>query len=853
VRLRNALACLTPLAVCLLSPVGPAAAAPAAAAADDGDARYQLVHGCYSLRSRALGKFVAKTSDGGYTASAGQLAEAEPFRMQATALGKYLLYGRDGDFMAIGEGEVGGVPGLSTGERIESAPAPSEAADWTVDVADGGTFTIAMPDTGKAVATSGDNGQLRPVMEAGGAALFSFEPAQGCAVFPEAETSTTGEPSKGAAPFSEVRGFVDAHIHMMAFEFLGGRAHCGRPWHPYGVTVALVDCPDHEPGGAGAALESVLSYGTPVHPHDTVGWPTFKDWPAAKSLTHEQTYYKWLERAYRGGLRVYVNLLVDNAVLCEVYPYKKNNCNEMDTVRLEAKRMFELQDYIDAQSGGPGKGWFRIVKDPFEARRVANSGKLAVVMGIEVSKLFDCGIYNDQPECTAEQIDQRLNEVYDLGVRDMELVNKFDNALAGVAGDSGNTGVVVNNGNFIETGKYWEMQTCDPQSPPGAEDRPQTSAPGTERDALVGGVLGQFAPLGTLPVYPPPPHCNARGLSDLGEHLIRQMMAKKMIVDPDHLSVNARNHVLSILESKRYSGVVSSHSWSTPDSYPRIYKLGGVITPYAGDSTSFVKAWQETKPMRDKRFFFGFGYGADMNGFGAQGDPRGADVPNPVTYPFKSFDGKVTIDRERSGERTWDINVDGVAHYGLYPDWIEDLRKLAGDQIVKDMARGSEAYLQMWERAEGIKRRCFDSRVGLDRFGLGRARLGESNAGLLRRAGQPSTRGKRVWRYCVKKRRAKPRGRMAVVLSAGRADVSFIATNAPRHKGWRIGRGTPASRIPARAQSLGGGLRVLAAGGGRQWVYRVRGGRVRYIAVATGAASRSRAAIVRNFRLAGFR
>ncbi len=38
---------------------------------------------------------------------------------------------------------------------------------------------------------------------------------------------------------------------------------------------------------------------------------------------------------------------------------------------------------------------------------------------------------------TAPQIKRLLDEVYRLGVRDMELINKFDNALAGVAGDSG--------------------------------------------------------------------------------------------------------------------------------------------------------------------------------------------------------------------------------------------------------------------------------------------------------------------------------------------------------------------------------------------------------------------------------
>ena len=56
------------------------------------------------------------------------------------------------------------------------------------------------------------------------------------------------------------------------------------------------------------------------------------------------------------------------------------------------------------------------------------------------------------------------------------------------------------------------------------------------------------------------------------------------------------------------------------------------------------------------------------------------------------------MDRQQSGTRTYDVNVDGVAHYGMFPDYIEDLRMIAGDQIVDDLANGAEAYLQMWER-----------------------------------------------------------------------------------------------------------------------------------------------------------
>ena len=61
------------------------------------------------------------------------------------------------------------------------------------------------------------------------------------------------------------------------------------------------------------------------------------------------------------------------------------------------------------------------------------------------------------------------------------------------------------------------------------------------------------------------------GLTALGEHLVRRMIDKRMIIDPDHLDVLARKALLTIVEAEEYSGIVSSHSWSTADAYPRIY------------------------------------------------------------------------------------------------------------------------------------------------------------------------------------------------------------------------------------------------------------------------------------------
>ncbi|WP_332643443.1 hypothetical protein, partial [Aeromicrobium sp.] len=465
---------------------------------------------------------------------------------------------------------------------------------------------------------------------------------------------------------------------------------------------------------------------------------------------HEGTYYKWLERSWRGGQRILVNLLVENNQLCTIYPLKRNSCDDMTSMRLQAADMRKLERYIDAQNGGPGKGWYRIVTDPFQARTVINQGKLAVVMGMETSVPFGCSTKLGIPQCTAAQIDKQLDDVYAMGVRQVELVNKFDNALSGVAGDGGTIGPLVNGANFLETGSFWDMRKCtDPD--PEVSDNPQPAAPNVlpEQDALFGAVASLGLPL-KLPLYGSGPHCNALGLTALGDHTINGMAKRGMLFDPDHMSVNARKASLDLTEKLKYPGVVSSHSWSTPDAYPRIYKAGGIITPYAGDSTGFVNKWKKHLTWADSRYYFGIGYGADINGLGAQGDPRGADAPNKVVYPFKGLGG-VTINKQVSGQRVYDINVDGVSHYGLYPDWIEDLRKQGGSAIADDMARGSEAYLLTWERAQGVSNdACRDPKVRKYTSVFSAINIGSSVKSVLLKAGQPHSRLSTKFTYCAK-------------------------------------------------------------------------------------------------------
>jgi hypothetical protein len=758
--------------------------------------RYAMAGGCYAVK--APSGYLVRAGEG-FAATAPSVEASTPFHLQATALGRYLLFDTESEFLAASEGRLaetaygvtrsdqGAVVGGLTGERTDqaadtladsdandasgrgasvvSAAAPSDLADWEIDVAAGG-FSFVLPETGQALSAT-QAGALQLVAPAS-KGTFTFELTQGCDAYPEVEVNVEGPVMGGASSFQEVRGFMDLHLHMMAFEFLGGRARCGRPWHKFGVTHALVDCPDHEPGGHGAVLENLLTKRY-AEAHSPDGWPSFEGWPTHFTYTHEQIYYKWLERAWRGGLRLFTNLLVDNGQLCKIYPYKRNSCNEMDGVRLQHQRIYELQDYIDAQSGGPGEGWFRIVKDPFEAREIINQGKLAVVLGIEVSVPLDCGVRFEAPQCTTSQVDERLDEVYDeLGVRQMELVNKFDNALSGVTGDDGSTGAIVNGGNFLETGRYWQMDTCvepeghlhehgDHTHEGHMHDRTQynfhdeSGFPDeiTGRDALAGGILAMAGKTGAAPVYPEGPHCNQLGLSELGKEMVQGLVERGMIFDPDHMSAKARDESMDIIEEMGHSGVVSSHGWADKVIYPRVYEAGGVVTPHAGGSTSFIEKWQEHRQWRDPRFYFGFGTGADTNGFSAQGAPRGAAAANPVTYPFTGFGG-VTVQQQQSGTQTYDLNTDGFAHFGMYPDWIEDLRRQAGDTIVEDMARGPEAYLQMWERSIGVApNACRSDVFDITDEEIASLQTGMTPRQVLEFIGQPDTRVGTDFTYCM--------------------------------------------------------------------------------------------------------
>jgi len=679
--------------------------------------RYDLANGCRALKSVRRNAYAVRGGNGGYTASSPDTAGATPFFMKPTALGKYLFYAEDRSLLTVSGNAL-------TGFTVGSGTALVDAADWTVDRDTDGDFTVSSETAGKVLAVDGMGKLiLADATAAGAAAKFAFDPATGCAEFPELQADAIGETFKGRGVDQPVLGFAEVHGHVSATTFLGG-AHYGAPFHRFGVTQAVGNCASaHGPDGRRDVVGSFLA-NHPAGTHDTQGWPTFVDWPARDSLTHEATYYKWIERAWKAGLRILMNNLVENELLCELQRENggdpAQNCNEMDSAETQAHFMRAMEAYIDAQEGGPGKGWFRIVTSPAEARQVINDGKLAVVLGIEVSHLFNCKLTYLQGgletyDCDRAEIDAQLERLYDLGVREMFAIHEFDNAFGG---NGIFDGFVLNLGNRGDTGKFWQTYDC----PDGGEGPTYFYDAG----AIMTSVIppGPNNPLvdvlialggGNLPAYPPDRRqCNARGLTDLGRYAFQKLMQKKIIIEVDHLELMLKSQLLDMAEAQNpVYPVISAHGGHggiSMDQARRIMADGGLIYPAHPNGRDFTDRLNKLLPLKSPNYFFGMGYGADTNGLATQAGPRGAGA-TPVQYPFTLFQGAdwgpqfagiapVTFNESTVQEsgRAFDINTEGVAHYGLVADFVEEVRIEGGAPALTALYNSAEAYLQMWER-----------------------------------------------------------------------------------------------------------------------------------------------------------
>jgi hypothetical protein len=416
------------------------------------------------------------------------------------------------------------------------------------------------------------------------------------------------------------------------------------------------------------------------------------------TYTHQQTYYRWLERAWKSGERLVVAQTVEDEPLCTIEPLRTHSCSETHTIRLEIRRLRGLQRYVDAQSGGPGRGWFRLVRSPRQARRVIEQGKLAVLIGVESSGPFGCSEFMGQPNCTREDIDRGIARYRRWGIRSMFIAHWVNNAFAGAALEGGDKGTFISAMNRLQTGEWFEAGPC-PEAGQGEE--PTVTLPDIQGLAAVFPALTGLTQ-GVLPVYPPGKQCNTMGLTKLGAYLVRKLIANHMLIEVDHLSELARLRVLEIAEHHHYP-LVSSHTdtgglWTQSD-LRRLYRLGGFATARLDSAPALASKILSYRTYRRQGRYFGVGIGTDTGGFNALPGPPSSGS-SKLRYPFHAYLCSVRFKRQRTGQQRYDLNQDGVAHYGLIADLIAEMGQTRkGKRATAVLFRSAEAYLEMWKRA----------------------------------------------------------------------------------------------------------------------------------------------------------
>jgi microsomal dipeptidase-like Zn-dependent dipeptidase len=496
-------------------------------------------------------------------------------------------------------------------------------------------------------------------------------------------------------------GFADTHTHPFANLASGGHLFWGAAFGP--IAAALAICDDWHGlgglkdwlGGIKRALDDNVSLG-----HHTGGYPNFDGWPQRNTLDHQQMYSDWIYRAYQGGLRLMVSHAVNNGLVCEVVEKAPGRtCDDMEAADLQIQAAKDMEAYLDQEAGGKGQGWFRIAYTPQQARQIIQSGKLAVVLGIEVDKLFGCG----KNQCDAATVDAQLDKYYGLGVRHLIPVHFADNAFGGYALGADMEKILFGiNSMAANQGGVTSLVT------PQDEDCSPT-----------------FAHL-----------CNVRRLTPLGGQLITSMMNRGMIIDIDHMGKNTTDDVLMLTGARHYPvigghtgfvGTATSGKSSERDKSDEWLMLmnrdGGMVSVGLSPSAtaSHTPGWRGAIPndceKTSKSWAQAYLYAVDNMGgvdtaavglatdqflndmLGGRFDGHCGTQSGRVVYPFTTRTG-IKLDKSVAGNRRFDYNDEGLAHFGLLADFVQDLKNDGlTDRDLDPLFRSAEGYIRLWERS----------------------------------------------------------------------------------------------------------------------------------------------------------
>lgn len=530
---------------------------------------------------------------------------------------------------------------------------------------------------------------------------------------PVVKTPPVAKPATTSATIKlPIKGFADLHTHQMGHLNFDGGWLWGKPSGP--IATALDACPMNELHGLAVIL------GRDGHTQRTQGNPSFRDWPSWDNISHQSIYETWLKKAHDEGLKLIVVSYTNFEPLCRALKLMSAKgtvpnltaCSDMLVIDKQHEAVLEFERT---------HSWYKVVRSPAEARKAISDGKLAVVLSIEVSNLFDedkFGAWRDQ-----------LEDWHRKGVRSIQPVHEIDNRFGRAA---------THDPTFAILDVLKSHKNLDDQQTLISE----VLVPNANKDA---------------------------GLTDKGEALIRAMMDKKMLIDVAHLDTPGINEVISITRQNSFYPFYNSHTYfhetMTEDQKKKTkhidsrivdaikksggliglrtgpeeqvkFKPGGVDNTCHGSSRSFAQGYAfATMGMKVPVAF-----GTDMNGMIESLGPRFASGDDSCSWAYKhcsklnklvgqcdAYKDERTQQQalqgtaSRSGIGT-DFDTKGFARIDHMNDLANDLAKLGLD--TDPLNDGAENFIRMWERAEASSR---SELPGIDSFKNGRCGTANSD------------------------------------------------------------------------------------------------------------------------------
>jgi microsomal dipeptidase-like Zn-dependent dipeptidase len=410
-------------------------------------------------------------------------------------------------------------------------------------------------------------------------------------------------------------------------------------------------------------------------------------WPAWDVIAHQQVHTSWLYQAYQDGLRLMVMSALNNEAFCRLLPHRNRatgyGCGDMENVVRQL-------DAAIALGADPNTSWYQIAYSAAEARNIINSNKLAVVLSVEASDIF-----NPDPLVV-------LQTLYDKGARTLQPLHQFNSRIGGVAWHDESI-------KTLQTIKYF----------PDLHHLCKTNN-GTGHYAKCDATLNNL---------------NYVGLTRAGKRFVSRMLNLGMPVDIAHMSERSvrdvetivtaacnfpsyvsHGHVRSLLDEDSWKAN-KKHEKTTPDwQLDLVRRTGGMFglrtgadhhegSEYfatmetAGLATSLPRVGPQPihKPIGKAKIGgneFHFAYALDyLFRFKGVSVALGSDLNGLI--PQMVFSGEPQ-----------DKKMAGLAHIGKLAVALDKLQKTGLDAgTFKELKENSaEAYLQMWERAADFAR-----------------------------------------------------------------------------------------------------------------------------------------------------